>query len=192
MTLALPAAPAPAPRRQVLVGTALACVAASMLIGGMLATYVLFRQRAVDAGERFPGTYIIPEVPSNIMLITLASLCVFAQWAVFAAKRQDRLNVGLALGVVTLMGLAYVNAQAFVYVRMGMPISEGTYPVLFYAVTGLMLALVVIGLVFTAVAAFRFLGGRAGDLEVVAASALYWYFSTVAFAAVWFVVYVTK
>lgn len=192
MTLALPAAPSPAPRRQVLVGTAFACVAGTMLVGGMLAAYLLFRQRAVDAGERFPGTVTIPEVPSNIMLITMATLCVFAQWATHAAKRQDRLNVGLALGVVTLMGLAFVNAQAFVYVQMDMPVADGTYPVLFYAVTGVMLALVVSGLVFTAVAAFRFLGGRAGDHEVVAANTLYWYFLTAAFAAVWFVVYVTK
>jgi hypothetical protein len=39
---------------------------------------------------------------------------------------------------------------------------------------------------------FRFLGGRTGDHELVSANALYWYFVTAAFAAVWFVVYVTK
>jgi heme/copper-type cytochrome/quinol oxidase subunit 3 len=192
VTLALPAAPTPAPRRQVLVGTALACVAGTMLVGGMLATYVLFRERAVSAGQRFPGDAVIPEVASNVMLITIASLCVFAQWAVYAAKRQDRLNVGLALGVVALFGLAFINAQAFVYVRMELPIMEGAYSTLFYSITGLMIALAAVGLVFTAIAAFRFLGGRAGDHEVVVANALYWYFLTVAFAAVWFVIYVTK
>ena len=31
-----------------------------------------------------------------------------------------------------------------------------------------------------------------GDSEIVAAHALYWYFLAAAFAAVWFVVYVTK
>ncbi|TVR27156.1 MAG: hypothetical protein EA389_04000 [Ilumatobacter sp.] len=192
MTLALPAAPAPAPRRQVFVGTALACVAGTMLLGGMLAIYVLFRERAVSAGERFPGDAVIPEVASNVMLMTIASLCVFAQWAVYAAKRQDRLNVGLALGVVALFGLAFINAQAFVYVQMGLPVMEGTFATFFYAITGLVVALAVVGLVFTAVAAFRFLGGRAGDHEVVVANALYWYFVAVAFAAVWFVIYVTK
>lgn len=192
MTLALPAAPTPAPRRQVLVGTGLACVAGTMLIGGMLATWVLFRERAVSAGERFPGDAVIPEVASNVMLMTIASLCVFAQWAVYAAKRKDRLNVGLALGVVALFGLAFINAQAFVYVQMDLPIMDGVYSTLFYSLTGLMVALVAIGLVFTAVAAFRFLGGRTGDHELISANALYWYFLAAAFSAVWFVVYVTK
>jgi heme/copper-type cytochrome/quinol oxidase subunit 3 len=192
VTLALPAAPTPAPRRQVLVGTALACVAGTMLIGGMLAIWVLFRERAVTAGERFPGDAVIPEVASNVMLITIATLCVFAQWAVYAAKRQDRLNVGLALGLVAIIGIAFINAQAFIYVQMGLPIADGTYATLFYALTGVIVALAAIGLVFTSVAAFRFLGGRAGDHEIVVAHALYWYFLTAAFAAVWFVVYVTK
>jgi heme/copper-type cytochrome/quinol oxidase subunit 3 len=192
VTLALPPAPAPAPKRQILVGTALACVAGTTLVGGMLAIWMLLRERAVTAGERFPQDFTIPEVPSNIMLITLATLCVFAQWAVYSARRADRLNVGLALGVVFLLGLAYINAQAFVYFQMDMPIAAGIYPTLFYSLTGLMIALVVFGLVFTGIAVFRFLGGRTGDHELVSANALYWYFVTAAFAAVWFVVYVTK
>lgn len=192
MTLALPAAPAPAPRRQVLVGTALACVAGSMLVGGMLATWVLFRTRATDAGLRFPEDYTIAEVPSNVMVMTAATLCVFAQWAVYAAKRADRLNVGLALAVTGILGLAVINAQAFTWFQMGVELAEGGYAVLFYAVTGTIVALAAIGLVFTAVAAFRFLGGRAGDTELISATALYWYFFTAALAAVWFVVYVTK
>lgn len=192
MTLALPAAPESAPRRQVLVATTLACAAGTTLIGTMLATFVLFRERAVDAGERFPGDAVIPEVASNVMLITIAALCVFAQWAVSAAKRQDRLNTGLALGVVTVLGVAFINAQAFVYVQMELAIADGTYPVLFYSITGMVVALAIAGLVLTAVAAFRFLGGRLGDAELIAANALYWYFLAAAFAAVWFVVYVTK
>ena len=51
MTHALPAAPAPPPRRQVFVGTALAGVATLMLMGGMLGIWILQRQRALDADE---------------------------------------------------------------------------------------------------------------------------------------------
>ncbi|HBU76069.1 MAG TPA: hypothetical protein DEB38_07335, partial [Acidimicrobiaceae bacterium] len=114
MTLALPSGPAPAPRRQLLVGSALAGLAGTTLIGGMLAVWLLERQHAVDAGERFPMKYIIPEVATNVMLITLFGLCFFAQWAVYAARRQDRGHTGLALSVVIILGLAFVNAQAFV------------------------------------------------------------------------------
>jgi heme/copper-type cytochrome/quinol oxidase subunit 3 len=192
VTLALPA-PAPAPpKRQLLVATALFSAAATMVVGGMLATWVLLRSRAVDAGERFPEGYIISEVPSNIMLMTVGAICVFAQWAVYAAARRDRLNTGLALGATWLLGAAFINAQAFIWVDMGVEIAEGGYAIVFYAVTGLMVALALIGLVMTAIAAFRFLGGHLGETEMISATALYWYFLAAAFAAVWFVVYVTK
>jgi len=192
VTYALPPGPAPAPRRQIFVGTALACVAGTMLIGGQLAIWALIRDRTVDAGERFPATFEIPEVASNVMLMTLYTLCLFAQWTVYSAKRGDRMHVGLSLGIVGLMAIAFINAQAYVYNAMEMPIADGGYPGMFYAITGTMLALVIIGLVFTAVTAFRALGGRSGELELVSSHAMYWYFVAAAFSGVWFLVYVTK
>lgn len=192
MTLALPSGPAPAPRRQLLVGSALAGLAGTTLIGGMLAVWLLERQHVVDAGERFPMKHIIPEVATNVMLITIFGLCFFAQWAVYSARRQDRGHTGLALSVVAILALSFINAQAFVYSQMEVELAEGAYGALFYAVTGTMMALVIIGLIFTVVAAFRTLGGRDWQSEIVSAHALYWYFAAAAYSAVWFVVYVTK
>lgn len=190
---ALPPAPGAPPQRQVLVGTALAGVATMMLIGGMLAIWYVQRARALDAGQTWlPEGITIPEVPVNVMLIGLCGLLVFAQWAVYAARRQERLNTGLALGLVAFVAVAVINAQAYVYDQIQMPVAEGGYPGMFYAVTGTMMALFVVGLVFTGVTAFRVLGGRSNDREMVAAHALYWYVLTAAFTAVWFVVYVTK
>lgn len=187
--LALPPA---APRRQLLMGTVLACVAGTMLLGGMLAVWALLRERVVDTGGRFPIDYIIPEVASNVMLITIWSLCLFAQWAVYSGNRGDRAHTALALGVTGLLAIAFINAQAFIYVDMGVAIREDYYGALFYGVTGTVLAIVVAGLVFTTVAAFRALAGRIRDTEVLSAHALYWYFVAAAYSAVWFVVYVTK
>lgn len=191
--MALPAAAPPAPRRQMLVGTALACVAGSTLVGGMLAIWVLLRERFLDGGgERFPVDYIITEVASNVMLMTIFTLCVFAQWAVYSAKRGDRGHTGLALGIVGVLAVAFINGQAFVWYTMAVPLAENYYGALFYAVTGTMTALVIAGIVYTAVAAVRALGGRLGEVEVLSAHALYWYFAAAAYTAVWFVVYVTK
>lgn len=192
---ALPAAPAPPPRRQVLVGTAFAGAGTLMLIGGMLAVWYQQRSRAEDAGQAWvPEGITIPEVPSNVMLFGLLGLLIFAQWAVYAARRHDRINTGLALGLVGLMAIAVINAQLFVYNQLNLPVADETaaYAVMFYAVTGTMTALFIAGLVYTLVTAFRFLGGRVRDQEIVAAHALYWYVLAAAFAAVWFVVYVTK
>jgi len=192
MTLALPSGLAPALRLQLLVGSALAGLAGTTLIGAMLAVWLLERQQAVNAGERFPMKYIIPEVATNVMLITLFGLCFFAQWAVYSARRQDRGHTGLALSVVAILALAFINAQAFVYSQMEVELAEGVYGSLFYALTGTMMAIVIAGLIFTVVAAFRTLGGRDWQSEIVSAHALYWYFAAAAYSAVWFVVYVTK
>jgi heme/copper-type cytochrome/quinol oxidase subunit 3 len=63
---------------------------------------------------------------------------------------------------------------------------------MFFAITGTFTALVAVGLVFTLAAAFRYLGGRFGERELLAAHALYWYFLAAAYVALWFVVYVQK
>jgi cytochrome c oxidase subunit 3 len=191
--LALPTAPAPAPRRQVFVGTALVLAGAAALIGGLLALFLRFRSATIDAGEAWmPEDYKFSMVAANVMLIALLPLCIFAQWAVYSAKRDDKPHTGLALGLTGLMGLAFINAQAFIYATTAMPVALGTYSVLFYAVTGVTLAMAVIGVVFCGVTAFRYLGGRTTDREIVSAHAMYWYAYSAVFTVVWFVVYVTK
>ncbi|MFV0306401.1 MAG: cytochrome c oxidase subunit 3 [Desertimonas sp.] len=194
---ALPAAPAPPPRRQLFVGTAIAGLATIMLIGGMLAVWYQQRARALDAGPQatwLPDGIVIPEVAANTMIFGLVGVVLFAQWAHYAARRAQRANTALALGLVALMTFAVINAQAYVWNQVHLPIEGDTagYAGMFYAVTGTMTALFVIGLVFTVVTAFRSLGGRLADTEVTAAHALYWYVLTIAYLAVWLVVYVTK
>ena len=192
MTQALPAAPQPPPRRQVLIGTALGCAAGTMLVGGMLAVWILMRERVVATGEPWvPEDASIPEVPSNIMFISFFALLLFAQWAVHAMKRRQRVNTGLALGTTAVVAIAIINAQGYVYSQMELPIAGSGYGPMFYSITGVFLVLMVIGLGYTGVAAFRVLGGREDD-ELVISHALYWYFVAAAFAAIWLFVYVTK
>lgn len=194
--LALPPAAAPAPRRQLLVGTALACVAAGSLIGAMLAIWLRMRTSAIDAGGRWvPKGITVSMVPANTMLIAFLPACVFAQWAVNAARRDARSQTAMALTLVGVIGVAIINAQAVMYARLELPIQgkgETAFNSMFYAVTGTFLVLVILGIGFSAVTAFRYLGGRTSDREVVSAHALYWYFLAAAFFALWFVVYVTK
>lgn len=190
---ALPAAAPPAPQRQVLVGMSLAIVAIFMLTGSMLAVWALQRTNAIDLeGSWLPSSVTIPEVPTNVILIAFIGICVFAQWAVWSAKRQDRGHTVFALGCTALVSLMVINAQAFVYHEMELGIADGTYASMFYAVTGLFMALMIIGVVMTVVVALRYIGGRTADREILAAHALYWYAMSVVYAAIWFLVYVTK
>lgn len=194
MTHALPPAPAPPPRRQVFVGTAIASAASLMLVGGMLALWILQRDRALDGGAEswVPRGVELPEVAANVLLITVLCVPVFAQWAVYAARRHDRVHLGLALAIVVLLGFAAINAQAYVYSQAEIPVAGSGWAAMFYAVTGVAVALLIIGVVFAFVTMFRLLGGREADREIVAAHALYWYVLTVSFSAVWLIVYVTK
>jgi heme/copper-type cytochrome/quinol oxidase subunit 3 len=90
------------------------------------------------------------------------------------------------------LALASINAQIAIWAQMGVGANDGAFHSMFYAATGAMTALLLSGLVYTAVAAFRYLGGRTKEVELVSAHALYWYFLTAAFCAVWFVIYVQK
>ena len=191
--IALHAGPAPAPRRQLFVGTALAGAGIITLFGGMLATWMRMRANAIDAtGIWFPKNTVMPEVPSNVVLIAFVPLCLFAQWAVYAARRDDRPNAGLALGLTGLMGLAVINAMIFSFNQIDLPVAGGAYNSMFYAVTGTFTLVAVLGVVFTAVCLFRYLGGRVTEREIVSAHALFWYVVAAVYVAVWLVVFVTK
>ncbi|MGZ4792130.1 MAG: cytochrome c oxidase subunit 3 [Ilumatobacteraceae bacterium] len=195
--LALPSAAAPAPRRQMFVGTAVGCVAAGSLIGAMLALWMRMRTDALDSAKALwiPKGIKVPMVPANTMLLAFVPICVFAQWAVYAAKRDARSHTAMALALVGVIGLAVINAQAFIYARMKLPVNgkgATAFNSMFYALTGTFVVLVIIGIGFSAITAFRYLGGRTTDREIVSAHALYWYFLSAVFCALWFVVYVTK
>jgi heme/copper-type cytochrome/quinol oxidase subunit 3 len=139
-----------------------------------------------------PDKIVVPEIAANMMLLGLFVICIMAQWAVYSAKRNDRTHTGLALGVTALLALASINAQIAIWTQMEVGANDGAFHSMFYAATGTMTALILSGFVYTAVAAFRYLGGRTKEVELVSAHALYWYFLTAAFCAVWFVIYVQK
>ncbi len=193
MSLALPAAPAPAPRRQMLVVSILGAASMIMLTGSMLAIWALQRTRALDTFDVWlPDGVTIPEVPSNVMLVAFVGVGVMVQWAHWSAEHGDRAHTVLALGLTGLFGILIINAQAFIWFEMGMGAADGTYQAMFYAITGMFVVLLIVGVAFTTVAAFRFIGGREDDRELLAAHAIYWYAVAVCFAGIWFLVYVTK
>jgi cytochrome c oxidase subunit 3 len=190
--LALPPAPSPARPRTLLVATALVCVAGTMLFAGMLGVYLSLRDAAGGTTVQWlPKGVEIPDVAVNVMLITMLGGCVIAQWAVYAIARDNRRDATIALGVLAVFGMAVVNAQVYVYNTMGLDIQAEGYNTLVYAITGTFIAALVFGILFAALIAFRELGGRysAKDHDGISSLALYWYFLTVAFAAVWYVIY---
>lgn len=199
MTYALPAGPQPAPKRQILIATAVAVGAGTTMFAGMLAVWLRFRAAAPVREGRgglikdwLPRDVVIPEVPTNVMLVTMGIACVMAQWAVYAAKRLDRSHTVLALATTAVMGAAALNGQIFAFTQMNIGVADNAYGAMFFAITGTFTALLITGLAVSAVAMVRYLGGRTAERDLIASHALVWYFLAAAYAALWFVVYVQK
>lgn len=199
--MALPPRAAPARPRTFVVATALAAGGVVALIGGMLAVYAQLRDAAGGStADWLPDGVIIPEIATNMMLVTMFAASVTVQWAHWSIARSDRRHTYIALALTAVFGLAVLNAQIFVYQQIALPIANAAepdatrYAVLVYAITGTFVALLITGIVFTAITAFRALGGRysATDNEGIAAATLYWHVLTAVFCAVWYVVYVVK
>lgn len=201
MTYALPAGPRPAPRRQLFMSTGIAAAAGTMLMGGMLALWLRFRAAAPTrpSSDGFklikdwlPADLVMPEVVTNVGILSFVVMCVMVQWAAYAARRGDSKHVVAALSLTLLFGIAILNAQAAIFVQFNVGVASGTYQSMFYAIVGTLTVLIVSGLVFTVASLFKSIGGRATNTDLLNAHALYWYFLAAAYTAVWFVVFVQK
>jgi cytochrome c oxidase subunit 3 len=172
-----------------------------MLMGGMLALWLRFRAAAPTrpSADGFklikdwlPADLKMPEVVTNVGILSFLVMCVMVQWAAYAARRGDSKHVVAALSLTLLFGIAILNAQAAIFVQFNIGVASGTYQSMFYAIVGTLTVLIVSGLVFTVASLFKSIGGRAANTDLLNAHALYWYFLAAAYTAVWFVVFVQK
>lgn len=188
--------------RVLLVGTALAGGSIIMLFAGLIGLYLAVRHAVITGPlvDDEPPVWLadgnpIPLTPANMAFATMLLSCVTMQWAVDAVRKNDRAHAYFALFLTIFFGGAVINATAFLYQQTGLPIA-GPSPagLLFYAVTGAHLALIVGALVFAALMTFRTLGGEyvGRDREGIVAASVIWYLTTAIFGVIWYAVYVTK
>jgi heme/copper-type cytochrome/quinol oxidase subunit 3 len=193
--IALPAAPAPARPRSLLVGAAFGCAAMTMMFGSMLAVYIAGRDAAGATTKLWlPKGAVVPGIAANVMFAGMVFIQVMVQWARWSVVRDDRQHAFIACGVVALFAVGVLNAQVFIWQQMKVPVAGGAYHSIFYAITGTFFAALIVGLLVLLVSSFRALGGRTGMRhgESMTLVALYWHFLGAAFAAIWLVVYVVK
>jgi heme/copper-type cytochrome/quinol oxidase subunit 3 len=192
--LALPPAAPPARPRVLLIGTALASAAAFMVIVGMLGVYLSARSAVLAEGATWlPDGANLPLTPGTIAFATMLLSAVTMAWAVYSVGNNDRPMAYLALGLTIFFGLAVINATSFLYTEVGLAVTTET-GLLFYAVTGTHIAMIIAGLVFASVMTIRTLGGEyhGRDREGLVAAALFWYVTIAAMAPIWYAIYITK
>ena len=100
----------------------------------------------------------------------------------------------MALGVTLLFGAAVLNQFWFVYQDTGFAIDASDAALLFYAVTGSFIAMLVAAMVMVTVTAVRsLLGPFGGELaHAIQAAAWFWHATAACYFLVWYVVFITK
>lgn len=180
----------PSRPRLLLIGTALAMGAVIMLFAGLIGLYV--SERRHHHGTWFKSG-AIALTPANMALFTLLLSVPMVHWAGQAIRVNDRVNTWVSLGITGLLGVAFVNASSYIWVNSHIGVDK-TPGLLLYTVTGAHVALVVVGLLFLVITAFRALGTTdvRGDSEAAKAMILFWDVTVAIFVVVWYAIYVTK
>ena len=192
-TSALPAA-GPTRPRTFAVGALLGTGAAVVTFCSLVAVYVQHRQQTETAGGEWFPEGSIEMGPAGMMMMTLALSSVTVQWAVQAARAEDRPHGFLALGVTLMFGAAVLNQFWFVYSDTGYAIDDSTAALLFYVVTGAFIVMVVTAMAFLTVTTLRSLLGPFGRelAHNIQAAATFWHAMVLCYFLVWYGVFITK
>ena len=186
--------PAPRPRSQ-LVGTGFAVAAAAMAVAGALGHYLARRHGSGDdPGHEWLAGHLVPNPQLVYALITLGVSVVTAHWAHWASCRGERGHTWVGMAITLVMGFAFLNMVMFSLNRMEVELGSGEWANLAFAVTGLCLAIVIVGMFYLGLMMLRSLGGSVGrDLSTPLGGAVFfWDFAVLAWAAAWYVIYVVK
>ena len=190
-----PEAPIARPR-VLMVGTAFAIAAMLMAFAALIGIYLTERAATIASGNAWiPDGVVIPLNQPNVMLFALLGSSVTIQWAVDAARRDDRQQAYLALGLTVVFGFAVINMSAYLYTVMGLDMSVASLtPVLIYTITGAHLVALAGAMVFVGLMAFRALGGQytSRQYDGLSAAALFWHAQVIVYVAIWYAIYIIK
>lgn len=189
-------APVPQRARNTLVGTSLAVACMFMYFAVLIGIYVSERSETIaEIGSWIPRGVRIELTAPSVILWTFLLSVVTIQWAVYAAARNDRAHLLIALAVTALFGVAIINQFFFIFRQMGFVIDGGSKAApLIYTLLGSFIAAVIIALIFFLVAGLRGLSGETTkpNTQLVASAALYWDSLVVIYFIIWIAIFVTK
>jgi len=169
----------------------------AMLFGSFFTAY--FFVRVVNPGATIitpekwavwpPLPYEFPVFVAGINTCILVTSSFTMHWALQSLKRGNRAGMKAGLVLTILMGLAFLLTQMIEYAHVGFNMSDGAFASVFFGLTGLHGAHVLIGLILLTIAATRAFRGHFSPehhhgLEL---PGIYWHFVDV----MWIVVYVT-
>lgn len=153
------------------------------VLGAIVAAYFVVKGGAEDwpPDGVAVGTYI----PTVVTLTAILSSFP-AQWAVYAARRNDERNVAIGLGLTIFFGLAMINAEWLALTQAEFGVPSHPYGTFYYLLFGYHLVHVLAGIGLSGMVAGRAVAGHfpAARADGVRAAAIYWHATN----GFWFVI----
>ena len=163
----------------------------TLLFGGLISTYMLYRGRVKD-GPHPSQIYDIPFTSVSSFVLLMSSLTMVL--AVTAAQRNDDRRTNIWLMVTALLGATFVGGQIYeftAFYREGLGFTTSLFSSSFYTLTGFHGVHVSVGIIMLLVTIGvikknRVVGNKAESVELVG---LYWHFVDVVWIVLFTLVY---
>jgi len=162
-----------------------------LLFGGLISTYMLYRNRQGDAIGP-DQLWDIPFTSATSFVLLMSSLTMVL--AVSAAKRKEERNTRLWLTVTALLGALFLAGQVYeftVFYREGLGFTTSLFASSFYTLTGFHGVHVAVGIIMLMSLVGMLLKGRivSDKAETVEMVGLYWHFVDVVWIVIFTLVY---
>jgi len=161
-----------------------------MLFGSFFTAYFFVR---VVNHDTWPakGTHL-PVFVAGINTAILVTSSFTMHWSLQSIKRGDRAGLKAGLTLTFLMGLAFLLTQLLEYARIGFTPHDTAFGTVFFSLTGLHGAHVLVGLTILAAMATRAYRGHFSpeDHHGVEIGGIYWHFVDVMWIIVFTTVYI--
>lgn len=180
--------------RSLTVATTFISAGVVALVMALMTAYFVSRSAFSGKTKWIPTELHIRQVVLTMQTITLCMSCVTILWAGWAIRRNDRRSTYIALGTTFLLGLAHINALAFLIKQFGVGVASSVPATYLYIFAGLDLVITIGALLYLGAVAVRTLGGNYGgrDAEGIDAATIFWFVSVLIWVAIWALVLVGK
>jgi heme/copper-type cytochrome/quinol oxidase subunit 3 len=166
-----------------------------LLFGGLISTFLLYRDREADPGPAVADLYDIPFTSVSSFVLLMSSLTMVLSLS--AIQRGDQVRTRLWLTTTALLGASFVAGQVYEFTgfyREGLGYTTNLQSSAFYTLTGFHGVHVSVGIVILLSLVVMSLRGRLSPerSEVVEIAGLYWHFVDVVWIVIFTVVYLIR
>jgi cytochrome c oxidase subunit 3 len=161
-----------------------------MLFGSFFTAY--FFIRVVNHQAWPPPPFHLPVFVAFVNTVILVTSSFTMHWSLQSIKRGNRAGLKAGLTLTFLMGLAFLLTQLLEYARIGFTPHDTAFGTVFFSLTGLHGAHVLVGLTILAAMATRAYRGHFSpeDHHGVEIGGIYWHFVDVMWIIVFTTVYI--